>query len=294
MTLSMGNLGDVAQRSGDLLESEEWFKRSIALAERINDREGISWCSVELAKVQQDLGKLEDARGSLLRAINIGRAIKSLRCVRYALVGLGNLRITEAQLARENPPTSSKEHRSHGKDYKCLLLRARATIQRAIALEELEVEIIIDGRYLLASTYFFLHDLETAHTIALQTLKEAQEYEIARITGRAYRLLGLIQATQKRYEQASRYFEQAIDVFRERELRLDYARTLHYYGVTLVQRDEPSATRHEAHSVQEFYSRGLNYLREARRIFVDCQAAIDLTWVEDALTQLEEQNAGKQ
>src|SRR6266487_543732 len=288
MTTSMGNLGDVAQRSGDLLESEEWFKRSITLAERINDREGISWCSVELAKLQQDLDKLEDARETLLRAINIGRAIKSLRCVRYALVGVGNLRITEALLAGKSSPFSyNKRHKTQGKSYKRLLLRARAAIQRAIAFEELEVEIIIDGRYLLASIYFFLDDLETAQTIALQTLKEAQEYEITSITGRIYRLLGLIQATKKCYGQADHYFEQAIDVFRERELRLDYARTLHYFGTTLMQRDKPSPAEREAHA------RGLDYLHEARRIFVDCHATIDMNWVEDELVQLEEQNAGK-
>ncbi len=293
MTTSMGNLGDVAQRSGDLLEAEEWFKRSIALAERINDREGISWCSVELAKVQQDLGKLEDARSSLLRAISIGRAIKSLRCVRYALVGLGHLHITEALFAHKSPPFSYKEHRAHGDGYKRLLQRARAAIQRAIALGELEVEIIIDGRYMLASIHFFLDDLETAHTIALQTLKEAQEYELTLITGRTYRLLGLIQATKKSYEQADHYLEQAIDVFREHAYRLDSARTLHYYGATLMQRDVASSTDHTAYVVQEAYARGLDYLSEARRIFVDCHASIDMTWVEDELVQAEEQNARK-
>ncbi len=293
MTTSMGNLGDVAQRSGDLLESEEWFKRSIALAERINDREGISWCSVELAKVQQDLGKLDDARSSLLRAISIGRAIKSLRCIRYALVGLGNLRITEAQLVRESAPFSSKGHKSREKSYTSLLLRARAAIQRAIALEELELEIIIDGRYLLASIYFFLDDLETAHTVTLQTLKEAQEYEITRITGRACRLLGLIHARQKRYEEADSYFEQAIDVFHERELRLDYARTLHYFGAALLQRYKLSPAQWKTEDIQRAYARGLDYLREARRIFVDCHATIDMLWVEDELTQVEKQNAGK-
>src|SRR5450755_869089 len=294
MTTSMGNLGDVAQRSGDLLESEEWFKRSIALAERINDREGISWCSVELAKVQQDLGKLDDARSSLLRAISIGRAIKSLRCIRYALVGLGNLRITEAQLVRENEPLSSKGQRRRGKSHTSLLLRARAAIQRAIALEELELEIIIDGRYLLASIYFFLDDLETAHTVTLQTLKEAREYEITRITGRAYRLLGLIHARQKRYEEADSYFEQAIDIFRERELRLDYARTLHYFGAALQQRDNLPTAERMAEGIERAYARGLDYLREARRIFVDCHATIDMLWVEDELTRVEKQNAGKQ
>jgi len=251
-------------------------------------------CSVELAKVQQDLGKLDDARSSLLRAISIGRAIKSLRCIRYALVGLGNLRITEAQLVRENEPLSSKGQRRRGKSHTSLLLRARAAIQRAIALEELELEIIIDGRYLLASIYFFLDDLETAHTVTLQTLKEAREYEITRITGRAYRLLGLIHARQKRYEEADSYFEQAIDIFRERELRLDYARTLHYFGAALQQRDNLPTAERMAEGIERAYARGLDYLREARRIFVDCHATIDMLWVEDELTRVEKQNAGKQ
>jgi len=294
MTTVMGNLGDVAQRSGDLLESEEWFKRSIALAERINDREGISWCCVELATVQQDLGKLEDAKASLLRAISIGRAIKSLRCVRYALVGLGDLRIIEALLTCTTPSSYYDGHSLHGAHCKRLLQRARSTIQRAIALDELEVETIIDGRYLLASIYFFLDDLETAHAIALQALKEAQENEIMRMTGRAYRLLGRVLTAQKHYEQADDYFEQAIHTFRERELRLDYARALHYYGVILAQRGRtPTASSNNGIPIanppeqETLYRKGLDHLHEARRIFVDCHATIDLAWVERVLTMFE-------
>ncbi|HEV2661156.1 MAG TPA: hypothetical protein VGU68_11175, partial [Ktedonobacteraceae bacterium] len=104
---------------------------------------------------------------------------------------------------------------------------------------------------------------------------------------------GLIHARQQRYEQADCYFEQAIDVFHERELRLDYARTLHYFGAALL-RDKLPPAEERAEGRQRAYTRGLDYLREARRIFVDCHATIDMLWVEDELTRVEKQNAGKQ
>ncbi len=147
------NLGDVAQRSGNLLEAEEWFKRSLDIAERINDRECISWSNIELANVQRDLGKLEEAKVSILQAIIIGRTIKSSRCIRYALVGSGELRIVEAMLACPYSAIDSQGHSMHEAPCKRLLLRAMSTLQRALSLDELEIEAFTNGKHLLATGY---------------------------------------------------------------------------------------------------------------------------------------------
>jgi hypothetical protein len=81
-------------------------------------------------------------------------------------------------------------------------------------------------------------------------------------------------AAQGNYTEADTYFEQALQVFRECELRLDYARALYGYGVTLLER-EP------CEEVQP--NTGLTYLHEARAIFANTHAAIDLELVDHTL-----------
>ena len=276
------NFGEVAKHSGDLLEAEAWYKRSLALAERINDREHISWCSVLLADVQQDLGYLREAAINLQRAIRVGRAIKNSRCIRFALVSLGDLRIVEAIIACKLQPVEFETGVKSSLACQRLLRRAKSTLQRAISQEGVEMEIIIDCKLLLTTVFFLCDDLDTARQIALQTLEKAQTQETIRVIGRAQRLLGRILSEQKNYDEADIYFEQACKIFREQELRVDYARTLHGYGLSLVQRSLCSKTA--SHQLQEnesfLYQRGMDFLREARAIFNIAHATIDFSWTE--------------
>jgi tetratricopeptide (TPR) repeat protein len=291
MAFVTNNLGELAHRSGDLLEAEAWFQRSLTHAERINDREHISWCSADLASVQRDLGKLSEAAASIYRAITTGRAIKSPRCTRYALVALADLRIIENIVTRKSQPsekdTSSVKH-SH------LLRRAKSTLQRAISPEGLEAEPRIGGKLLLATVDFLLGEVDAAMQITLETMAEAQQHETTRAIGRAHRLLGRILAAQGQYEQADAHYEQALQLFRERELRLDYARTLIGYAVALVQR-VTSRNEHPNREIHDkTYQRGAECLAEARTIFADCQAPLNLAWIEHILEQFERQNMNTQ
>lgn len=289
MAFVMLNLGDLEHRSGNLLESEEWFKRSLAIAERINDRERMSWCHVDLAAVQQNQGKLSEAATNIRQAISIGREIKSTRCIRYALLILGDLRLVEAIIACQ-----LQSNESQGQQGQCitplchrLLHRAQSTLQRAIS-DGLERESIIEGRYLLATAYFLRGDLENAQQLALQTLKDLEEYQAIRTIGRTYRLLGRILSAQKRYDEAIAYYKKALQIFFERGLRLDYARTLHGHGVTIIlQSQSQSATGKEQPLPNEQYQAGLDSLHEAHAIFVACHATIDTVWVEHVLLQYE-------
>jgi predicted ATPase/DNA-binding SARP family transcriptional activator len=286
MTFIIGNLGDMAHRAGKLLESERWFQRSLSLAEHINDRERISWFSVELATVQQDLGNFNEAATHLRRALLTGRAIQSSRCIHYALVGLGNWRIGMAVL----------DYKLHGNldDNKKidtagqrLFYRAQSTLQRAIASGALEAEAIIESRHLLATIHFLKNERVTAYEIALQALKEAQENEIARMIGRTYCLLGRILTAQERYAQAEQCFENALHIGREHELQLDYARARHSYGICLLQRWKKVAQETDT----SLYQQGITYLHEARGIFEQCHASVDLSQSEQILSTYEPQNA---
>ena len=177
----------------------------------------------------------------------------------------------------------------HEAPCKRLLHRAMSTLQRALSLDELEIEAFTNGRHLLATAAYLLDDIKRARHMALQTLKTAQENETGRVVGRANRLLGQISMSQGQHEQADLYFEQAIPLFREGGLRLDYARTLHTYGAILLQhgKDGKTTTTHpDAEEQEAILRRGIDYLQEARRIFADCHASVDHTMIERIFTLL--------
>jgi len=286
MAFVTGNLGEMASRCGDLQEAEEWFIRSLAISEQINDREHSSWCNVALGAVRQAQGKFHEAAVNLRRALALGRAMQNQRCIGSALVAMADLRINQAVAIgmqylpfssddRSEGPSSVQKAPSTPTSYpiaQCqrLLLRARATLHRALAIEGLEAEAITEGRFLLATSSFLLGQLETAQAQALQSLQESEEHEITRILARSHRLLGRIMAIQGRDEQANAVFEQSLHIFQENEMRLEYASTLHSYGLSLLQREQAG---------ENDYRRGMACLRQARDIFTACHAAIDLEWV---------------
>jgi DNA-binding SARP family transcriptional activator/Tfp pilus assembly protein PilF len=298
MAFVTGNLGEMASRCGDLQEAEEWFMRSLTISEQINDREHSSWCNVALGSVRQALGKFHEAADNLRHALALGRAMKNPRCIGSALVAQADLRINQAIAAGAlHLPSLVPQERQvdeHSSVWKhtatfasssspmarCLrlLLRARATLRKALAIEGLETELITEGKSLQAITSFLLGELETARMQALQTLHEAEEYEIPRMLARSHCLLGRIMTIQGAFEQAATAFEQALGIFLENEMRLDYARTLHCYGLSLLQHSGAG---------EADYRRGISLLQQARDIFAACHAAIDLEWVSFQLTDYE-------
>jgi len=153
-------------------------------------------------------------------------------------------------------------------------MRAMSTLQRAVVVEGLETELVVEGQLILASIYFLLGDMERAKQETVHTMEEAERYELTRMLARSYRLLGRILAVCGEYTQANAYFDRALQIFRECEFRLDYARALHGYGVTLIERHAPGDVQ---------FGKGLAYLHQARDIFADCHANIDLEWVEHVL-----------
>jgi len=282
MAFVMLNLGDAARRSGDLLTSESWYQQSLTIAERINDRERISWCSAELAEVQEDLGKIDEATSSIRKAFHMGRVIKNSRCIHHALIGVAGLRIAQATAqtyAPQNPaPDKARQY----------LRRARSTLQRIITFADIEIENLVESKYLLAMVYFLMENLETAQNITKETLKDAQKYGTTRIIGHAYRLLGCLASMERHYQQSIHYYQQAIALCQTHGLRLDYARALYGYGLTLLQYQQEHSTQPSMFSSadtspQQQIQRAL---QEAREIFEQCHASVDLLATNNALSQL--------
>ena len=278
-----GNLGDVAARCGDLLEAEEWMRRSIAVTERISEREQLSWNNVVLANILQDQGDMQGALAYIRRGLALGRTIKSARFTGFALVTLGDWRISRAiglcDINFIDAHTLVALQKNGGLD---ILARARKALERALTFERLDAEVYIEARLNLAVIFFLLGEVERARQMALQSMRDGQEHELARALARSQRLLGRILAAQGDTLGADAYFEQAIDVFSRHEMHLDYARALHGYGATLLQR---------ASAEEPAFQRGLAYLQEARVIFTQCKAASDVAWVERILAHYDYENA---
>ncbi len=269
IAFATGNLADVLARCGNLLEAEAYFKRSLEVAERINDRRELSWCCVEFAEALQDQGNLRGALEHIRRALSLGRSIKNDNIIGFALIALAGLRMTQAITICNLQFIDPQKHAVLEHPICCrLLLRAGAALQRALALEGLEVEVMAEGKRMMAQLSFLFGDLEKARQKALQTLEEAGRHQLKRVLARSHRLLGRILMAQGQRNEATTHYEQAMEIFREHEFRLEYARTLYSYGVTLLERNRQKA---------------LALLSEAREVFIDCYAAIDLEIVEHTL-----------
>jgi tetratricopeptide (TPR) repeat protein len=262
MSTAISNLGILTIRLGDLSEAESYFQRGLSLAEQVNDLVYTSLVNGYLATVMLEQGDLDGARIYLRKALLLGRSTNFAPCIGFSLVVLGRLRITQGMTNH-----TSYRHFYH---------RARLSLKRALSLEGLEAETRTEGRLAISEASFLLGEIDTAYQQSQEVLEEAGRYEQTWLLACAQRLIGSILSTKEQYEQADSNYTQALDILRKRRMRLEEARTLHSYGESLLQR-----ANYDEHP--DRYTEGLRYLQEARNIFEQCHAALDLKLVERTL-----------
>jgi DNA-binding SARP family transcriptional activator len=272
MSVVFANLGILSARFGDLPGAEACFERGITLAEQVNDPVYMSLWQGCQAPILQDQGKMNEAKLSLSRALAISRAMNFTSCIGVALVILGQLRITQALVVQENDSGSTGTVKRPAKSsYTHLLRKARISLQRALRLEGLEAETRTEGQLALARVALLLGEIDESRQQALQVMNEAHRYEQTWLLACAQRLMGSILSVVGQQEQASAYFEQAIETFDRSGMRLEWARTLQSYGTALL----------EQHSTGENgYTQGLKYLQDASQAFRECNANLDLQVIE--------------
>lgn len=269
MSVVFGNMGLLSTRTGNLTAAEAAFKQSLTLAEQINDPVYISLWNTGLAAVYQNRGKLPEAQAHIKASLSICRAMNITPCIADALVALGNVRLAQAiNMAETQQKINEIDKSAH------LLLRAKKILQKALSLEELEADTKTEGQFALARTLLMLGDLEIAYQNALSMQEEATRHEQQWELARAHSLMGSIMAAQGKQEQADKSFNQALQSFSKHGMRLEYARTLHNYGLLLLKRSDTE---------QQSYNQGISYSREAQQIFSECHAALDLQRVERML-----------
>ncbi|HET7640491.1 MAG TPA: tetratricopeptide repeat protein, partial [Ktedonobacteraceae bacterium] len=176
---NLGELVATSGGSGDLEEAEQWYKKSLALAKRFNDREYMSRWNAGLAAVLQEQGKHDEAVACIRRALGIGRAMRNSPCIGVALLALANLRVAQAQAFSKQLPKARTR----------LLMHAKEDIQRVLALEGLEAETRTRSQLTLAQISFLMGAIKKAKALAEQVIDEAQRHELASVEEKARRLL---------------------------------------------------------------------------------------------------------
>jgi tetratricopeptide (TPR) repeat protein len=164
MSVVFHNMGDLAAASGDVQEAETFYTKGLQLAEQVEDREYISLWNCDLAEIFLAQGKLVDAQMCVAQALRAARAIRNTPCLGLALVALGNVRIAQAK--------SGKTRAMHD------LKHARSTLQRALALQSLEVETRVRGQMALAEALLLMEQKEAARREATRALEEAHRFEL--------------------------------------------------------------------------------------------------------------------
>jgi predicted ATPase len=164
MSVVFHNLGDLAAASDDVLEAETYYTKGLQLAEQVEDREYISLWNCDLADIYLSQGMLVDAQICVVKALKAARAIRNIPCLGLALVALGNVRMAQARSG-----TARAMH---------VLKLARSTLQRALALQGLEVETRVRGHLALAEVLLWMGQNEAAREEATRALEEAHRFEL--------------------------------------------------------------------------------------------------------------------
>ena len=273
MSADHGNLGVLSARFGNLVEAQDRYKQAVVLAEQVNDPVYLSFLHCYLAITLQDQAKLEAAKKSLWKALKISRAMNFTPGIGFALVALGHLRITQA-LVKKGDTNHTANAVKRNSSPTNLLYRAKTSLQHALALEGLEAETRTEGLLTLAQVTYLIGEIDNARQQTLQAIKEAQRYDQTWLLACAQRLLGNIFSAQGQHEESATHFLLSLQTLKECGMRLEWARTLRDYNETILRR---------VHSDDGDCERAIGHLQEARKVFEECGAVLDLELVDRSL-----------
>jgi predicted ATPase/DNA-binding SARP family transcriptional activator len=173
------NRAELAALTGELEEAEKLYRESLVSAERMQDREYISWWNARLAQVLREQNRFDEATTCIIRALSTARAMSNQPRIGTALLALANLRIAQAQALtmRRFPKVRMR-----------LLLHARQDVERALALNNLEAETNLKCRLALAQIAI-LQGHDEGYAEIERVIEEARACELAHVESMAQRLL---------------------------------------------------------------------------------------------------------
>ena len=259
------NMGVIDIRTGNIIEASGEIEGAIAIFREIKDPASNCEFYTNLAFSLAEQGKITEARKAIFNALMYGRSTKALPYISFSLIIMGYLRLLQYKSIKldGNEQDSGKK--------KDLLERAQKTLLHALNFEAIEANTRIEGFLILAQVMLQLEDFERAHQYSILALEEAQQINLHWLIARSHHVLGNVYAMRYDFEHAIGYYEQSLRVLHRNGMRLEYARLLVHYGSALLFRT-PLASKE--------YQIGMGYLQEARQIFKDCNAELDLREVE--------------
>lgn len=268
-----GNLGLLALRRGSLEKAEELFLRAIELAKRTGSQAAVGLWSNYVAVSLQEQGKLVDA--GLMARFSLG-VLRPLHITPYlgiALLTVGTLRVASV-LVGGSPRTTGLAHR----EATLLLQKASKTLAHALSLREIEEETRLEVLLVQARIALFLGKIDEVARLAPRILEDAKQAELTWLIARAQCLQAEVRFQLGQREGATQLLEHAIDTFRVHGMLLELARALYQYAEMGARySDSIGPTSHEKSTLRE------SSLQEAKQLFIQCTASLDLQIIERTL-----------
>ncbi|WP_376793884.1 DUF6788 family protein [Thermogemmatispora sp.] len=259
----ISNLGILAARLGGLDLAEREFKRSLRMAEKASDRIYLCFWNAFLAATLQRQMKSQEAAQSMRKALSAAIFLNLQPCLGFALVALGTMRLTQAmyELARRPVEALQPPGRESpaGRARHCLK-RARQILERALALEQLESETLIEGKLALAQVLLLLNELEQAHKLTSELLATLNAHERVLEFTKAQFLQGTLLLAQGAGAQAERQINQALSTLHNKGLKIEYSHSIYFLSLLVSSKN-----------VRLSKAKFLPQLRDALALFRDCQ-----------------------
>uniref|UniRef100_UPI0035E413C5 hypothetical protein n=1 Tax=Thermogemmatispora sp. TaxID=1968838 RepID=UPI0035E413C5 len=258
----ISNLGLLAAKLGDLDLAEREHKRSLGIADKASDKTYFCLWSAFLAIILQRRMKGQEAVRSIRKALSTVISLNLLPCLGFVLVALANMRLIQAmyELAYwQGQGKKSLRYESRGGRSKHCLERARRILERALALEQLEAETLIEGKLALAQVLLLLGEQEKARQLAEELLANLNEHERVLEFARAQFLEGAILLLQGRV-QGEKQIDNSLNTLYNKDFKLEYGNLIYTFSVVNINKNIG-------------FSKGklIGLLRDALVIFHDCR-----------------------
>jgi predicted ATPase len=247
------NLGLLSLIQGNLSEAEANFRQSAEHLERIGDAEGITLSYINLGLVQLDRGNLPAAEENLVIGSTSAEQIGHRFYHGLALMYLGRLKTAQGL-------TGMSEQFLRD----CLEVFTELNAR----------DHIVDTFYYLGENSFNHEDLSGASEWVRRASKllddlKVEDKVVSVQRGRVLRLHGAIARKKGKVEQAENLLHESASIFNASDERLEWARTAYEQGLLEVTKQDLQEAR--------------SLFKEAKAIFIQIGASLDLARVEDAM-----------
>jgi DNA-binding SARP family transcriptional activator len=223
------NLGLLAARLGNLDLAEQEHKRSLRMADKASDKTYFCLWNAFLATILQRRMKSQEAVLSIRKALSVGASLNLPPCLGFALVALGNMRLTQAMYELAHKPAQADKllsRESIGERPRYCLERARLILERALVME-LESETLIEGKLILTQVLLLLGKLPEASKLVKELLEELNEQEAILEFAKAQFLQGAILLIQGGDTQAENQINKSLNILYDNKITLEYAYSIY-------------------------------------------------------------------